>query len=139
MSGLHTLQAQQIRGQVMENNLILGKNNFLFDDLKDWKAEESLTVSLLEGNNVADFAICVRGLCLVDDLGGSRPDASVNLTGVTVFEALLGSLAPNTQASLGRGYSKQTYADEKPLTGQYTGKYPMGSSSGWASNMDLDA
>lgn len=168
MSGLYDPQSKYSWGQVMENGLTLGGYFTLPDALKDWKAEGSLTLSQLEGKNVADnqkLAFWGRLTRPIEDVEGLRaglvlyssafdknlsyytpgfggyfsPEASVNITPALIYEGSLGALELKTQAGLGWGYAKQASADGNPLSGQDPGKYPGGSSSGLASFLDVDA
>lgn len=155
-------------GQVLEDGINLGGYVTLPGDLKDWKAEGSLTAARLTGEGVADntkLAFWGRLLRPIEGWDGVRmgadiytssfnknlsyytpgfggyfsPQASINLGGVAVYEGRLDAVKLNAQAGLGWGYAKQAAADGNPLTGSEPGKYAGYSSNGLATHIDIDA
>lgn len=171
MSGSRQQDAngQTVRwGQVLEDGINLGGYITLPGDLKDWKAEGSLTAARITGEGVADnskLAFWGRILRPVEEIEGLRlgadmytsafdknlsyytpgfggyysPQTSLNIGPAAALERRIGALQLNAYAGLGWGYVKQASADGNPLTGENPGWYPSSSSNGLAAHLDIDA
>ena len=171
MSGAQQTNAlgQQVRwGQVLEDGITIGGYATLPGELKDWKAEGSLTAARISGVGVADnskLAFWGRVLRPIAGLEGWRvgadmytsafdknlsyytpgfggyysPQASLNIGPTLAIDQQLGALKLSAYAGLGWGYVKQAAADGNPLTGADPGFYPSSSSSGLATHLDVDA
>ena len=171
MSGARQANAsgQPVRwGQVLEDGITLGGYVTLPGELKDWKAEGSLTAARISGVGVADnskLAFWGRVLRPIDGMEGWRvgadmytsafdknlsyyapgfggyysPQASVNIGPAVAIDQQYGALKLNVYAGLGWGYVQQAAADGNPLTGAEPGQYAASSSGGLSTHLDIDA